>query len=265
MDTPRSIWGAVITGVVTSDDGGPLSGATIHTFGPHHRTVTAATDGRYELSGTDEGAYRLLFSEPDHLDEWFDNAATSSSATLVTVTLAQPSTADAESHARRLDPRCRDQRRRAAHRRQPGGVRLFTLVFPIRGHRRRRHVRDPVLVRLLRRPVLGKRDRRRLPRGMARQHDHPGGGDASRRRRRRVDGWHRCVARSQPARSQGGSSTPRPAGARRQRLRPRPDRHRQRLRLQRCRRHVHGSWPAAGHVPGRVHVLDQFARSRMVR
>jgi hypothetical protein len=85
-----------ISGSVTDTNGSPVSGVQVRAFGPgewvsSHATSTAS-DGAYLIGNVGPADYRVLFSPPASsglASEWFDDAASRSLATDVTVTPGQ--------------------------------------------------------------------------------------------------------------------------------------------------------------------------------
>ena len=95
--------GAVISGVITGDDapGVPLDGAVVELFDTGHSLVTDAVtgdDGSYRFSALAPGTYKLSFTAPDasgYGSEWWDNAASFSTASTISLAEAATATADA--------------------------------------------------------------------------------------------------------------------------------------------------------------------------
>ena len=95
-----------ISGSVTDTNGNPVSGVRVSAYGPGDRwvgshTTSTAADGTYrigDLRPVETGSgdeYRVLFAPPAGsglASEWFDDAASRSLATVVTVPPGQTAT-----------------------------------------------------------------------------------------------------------------------------------------------------------------------------
>jgi hypothetical protein len=89
-----------ISGSVTDTNGNPVSGVRVSAYGPGDRWVgsyarSTAADGTFVIGNVRPSDYRVLFAPPDGsglASEWFDDAASRSLATVVTVPPGQTAT-----------------------------------------------------------------------------------------------------------------------------------------------------------------------------
>ena len=89
-----------ISGSVTDTNGNPVSGVRVSAYGPGDRWVgsyaaSTAADGTYVIGNVRPTDYRVLFAPPAGsglASEWFDDAASRSLATVVTVPPGQTAT-----------------------------------------------------------------------------------------------------------------------------------------------------------------------------